>query len=110
MGPIKHFGNKPLTDTLAWGKNLYYLENFEEGVKGQDSIKNYIFFVKNPHLVTMYELIFGIYTDPDYSMICYTSSVEDSNDGLLNVLQELRELTDEEKRTCAAMVKKAGFK
>ena len=110
MGPIKHFGNKPMTDTLVWGKNLHYLENFEKGHTGQDSIKNHIFFVKNPHLVTMYELISGIYTDPDYSMICYTTHVVESSDGLLNELQELRELSDKEKNICEAMLKKAGFK
>lgn len=43
-------------------------------------------------------------------MICYTSNVEESNDGILHVLQDIREITDKERKICAAMVKKAGFK
>ncbi|MDP1841811.1 MAG: hypothetical protein Q8K64_00215 [Sediminibacterium sp.] len=51
-----------------------------------------------------------LYTYPNYSMICYTSNVEESNDGILHVLQDIREITDKERKICAAMVKKAGFK
>ncbi len=102
------FLDKVLKDTFLWNKSLYYIDTLQKSSFGKDSIRTHIFFIKDAHFTSMYELNAGTYPDPEYSMVGYNTYYFDQNIVVAGVLENMRYLTENERKICASMIRKMG--
>ncbi len=101
------FLNKILKDTFLWGKTLYYIDTIQKSSSGTDSILTHIFFIKDINFTSMYELNSGVYPDPEYSMVGYSTYFFEQKIMAAGVLENMRHLTKDENKICKLMIKKA---
>ncbi|MCU0321101.1 MAG: hypothetical protein MUE72_01720 [Chitinophagaceae bacterium] len=93
-------------DTLLWGVNLHYLIDTQKNRINEDSVRTFVFFLKNKKFVSLYEIMTAEYINPDFSMVGFSANFIDQKIVMEGVMEELRTLTTLEEDICSGMIQK----
>ncbi len=98
------FKKSLLRDTVVFGKNLQYYSSIEKNVNNTDSVITHIFFIKNPHFISIQDIPNRLIKDESYSMIGFSVHLIEKDLTITNELEDFRILSRFEEKVCADMI------
>ncbi|TAE13385.1 MAG: hypothetical protein EAZ47_07940 [Bacteroidetes bacterium] len=104
--PLQAFYEKKMQDTTLWNQRLFYFSDIQKNRNNEDSVRAYIFFLKQKNFTSLYDLMTAKYIDPNFNMVGFSYKFIEQNITAESVLKNLRPLTSKEEEICSSIVKK----
>lgn len=100
------YKNKIPKDTLIYGQDYFYVDSLIKNKDGVDSILYKILLFKNPDFISNYKMGIIDFQDKEYCAVGYHIYYYEQQTALLGIIEDMRPLTKEENKICAAMLKR----
>jgi hypothetical protein len=103
---LNFYKNKTPKDTTIYGQHYFYIDSLLKNKDGADSVLSKLLLFKNRNFISNYKMGIANFGDKEYCPVGYHVFYYEQKMELLGVIENMRPLTKEENKICAAMLKK----